>query len=124
MWYKRPNIFFIYVITAVYLRNYISGWYVHVGMPSVTQKVPGGKLLCISVCFDSQKIDTLRITGDFFMYPETALERLEEHLKGADHRSVGEITEAFLVDQGVELLGFSPQDLLELVEKAWTEEQR
>jgi hypothetical protein len=42
-------------------------------------KVPGGKLIRIWVDFDG-KINSIRITGDFFVYPETWIEQLEKEL--------------------------------------------
>ncbi len=46
-------------------------------------KVPHGKLLKISLAYNQQKnlIEDIRITGDFFAYPEEAIEYLEEKLK-------------------------------------------
>jgi lipoate---protein ligase len=46
-------------------------------------KVPAGKLLKISVDYDEKTfvINEIRITGDFFAYPEEAIELLETRLK-------------------------------------------
>jgi len=46
-------------------------------------KVPQGKLLKISVEFDEKNnvIKDIRITGDFFAYPEEAIELMETKLK-------------------------------------------
>jgi hypothetical protein len=46
-------------------------------------KVPQGKLLKISLEYDELKnvISEIRITGDFFAYPEEAIEQMEEQLK-------------------------------------------
>ena len=46
-------------------------------------KVPAGKLLKISVDYDEKTlvIKEIRITGDFFAYPEEAIELLETRLK-------------------------------------------
>jgi lipoate-protein ligase A len=46
-------------------------------------KVPEGKLLKISLDYDDkeQVIKDIRITGDFFAYPEEAIELLETRLR-------------------------------------------
>jgi len=46
-------------------------------------KVPQGKLLKISVEYDEKKnkIRNIRITGDFFAYPEEAIELIETKLR-------------------------------------------
>jgi len=46
-------------------------------------KVPQGKLLKINLEYDetTHRILHIRITGDFFAYPEEAMEHLEEQLK-------------------------------------------
>jgi len=47
-------------------------------------KVPHGKLLKISMDYnrETSTIDTLNITGDFFVYPEESIEKVEEQLVG------------------------------------------
>ena len=46
-------------------------------------KIPNGKLLKISLVYNEKKniIDKICITGDFFAYPEEAIEYIEEELK-------------------------------------------
>ncbi|MBN1861187.1 MAG: hypothetical protein JW840_06980 [Candidatus Thermoplasmatota archaeon] len=46
-------------------------------------KVPQGKLLKISLEYDEKRkvIQSVRITGDFFAYPEEAIELIEKDLK-------------------------------------------
>ena len=49
---------------------------------NTTYKVPDGKLLKINLEYDekNKKINTLKITGDFFAYPEEAIELIENEL--------------------------------------------
>lgn len=49
-------------------------------------KVPQGKLLKITLEYDEQKkmITEIRINGDFFAYPEEAIEHMEQQLKNTD----------------------------------------
>ncbi len=46
-------------------------------------KVPNGKLLKISLVYDkkNKSIDKVSIMGDFFAYPEEAIELMEDELK-------------------------------------------
>jgi len=46
-------------------------------------KVPNGKLLKISLIYDkkNRSIDKISIMGDFFAYPEEAIETMEDELK-------------------------------------------
>ncbi|MBI4167369.1 MAG: hypothetical protein HY515_00280 [Candidatus Aenigmarchaeota archaeon] len=46
-----------------------------------TEKVAGGKLLRVKVEF-GEKIDKVRITGDFFAHPEDVIEKIESSLAG------------------------------------------
>ena len=47
-------------------------------------KVPDGKLLKIKLEYDTKnQIKNLKITGDFFAYPEEAIELIEEKLKNS-----------------------------------------
>ena len=46
-------------------------------------KVPNGKLLKIKLEYDenTNNIENIKITGDFFAYPEESIEIIEEKLK-------------------------------------------
>jgi len=47
-------------------------------------KIPAGKLVKINLEYDklSKKIINIKITGDFFAYPEDSIEIIEKELKG------------------------------------------
>jgi len=49
-------------------------------------KVPGGKLVKISLDFDegTNKINKIKIKGDFFVHPEESIEKLEKELTSAE----------------------------------------
>ncbi|MEW6035515.1 MAG: biotin--protein ligase [Candidatus Micrarchaeota archaeon] len=47
------------------------------------EKVPGGKLVCIEVRAEGGKVAQIRITGDFFLHPEEAIDALEKALVSA-----------------------------------------
>jgi len=46
-------------------------------------KVPNGKLLKITLDYNenNNQINQIRITGDFFAYPEESIEKIEDELK-------------------------------------------
>lgn len=52
-------------------------------MKKAIYKVPNGKLLKIFLEDSAGKISSIKITGDFFLYPEENLEKLENYLIGA-----------------------------------------
>lgn len=76
-------------------------------------KVPGGKLLRIELDVEKDVIKNVRITGDFFMYPEESILTLENILVGTPYRRK-EIHEKLMkfFKQGVQLIGATPEDLL------------
>lgn len=45
-------------------------------------KVPNGKLLKVTLEFDDDAIKRVRLTGDFFAYPEEAMAKIEDALAG------------------------------------------
>lgn len=49
-------------------------------------KVPNGKLLKVFLDYDldTNKIKEISITGDFFVYPEDAVDLIEKELKGTE----------------------------------------
>lgn len=73
-------------------------------------KVPDGKLVRVSVTYD-ETIESVRITGDFFLEPPEALEDLEAAIEGLPADASGaDIVDA--VEQvDAQLIGFGPEDL-------------
>jgi len=64
-------------------------------------------------------IQALRITGDFFMHPEEAIEDLEQLLTGAplDEAALRERVQAFF-DQDVQVVGADVDDFVTALLKA------
>lgn len=62
----------------------------------------------------------VKITGDFFLHPECALEQMEEALAATDPSfSESEIAERILASlEGADLIGASPADLARIFKKA------
>ena len=47
-------------------------------------KFPKGKLVKISLDFENNKINSIKINGDFFLHPENGLELIEAGLTGVE----------------------------------------
>jgi len=84
-------------------------------------KVAGGKLVRVELEVEEGVIKRIKITGDFFLYPEEAVFKLEEALKGVRASSeLEKLIEHELSKQGAELLGASPADIATAINKALT----
>ena len=75
-------------------------------------KVKGGKLIKVVLEVEGDLIKSVKIYGDFFLYPEDAIEQIEQSIKGARlgsdlRRIVAEAVER----SGAPLLGFSVEDI-------------
>jgi len=80
---------------------------------TTTYKVPNGKLIKLFLEFDQKKntIDSIAITGDFFVYPEEAMMDLEAYLQGQKLQEsllTASIT-TFVTSHQIELIGISPE---------------
>ncbi len=77
-------------------------------------KMPRGKLVVVDFDVVGDVIHNVRITGDFFLYPEDALAALVSGLEGAP-ASAGVDTYrelvAHAVPEGTEMVGFSPEGI-------------
>lgn len=78
-------------------------------------KVPNGKLLKISLEYDetSNVIRHIRITGDFFVYPEEAIELIEKKLRNTvlNQKSL-EKEISFIIDEHhIQFIGLSAEGL-------------
>ena len=51
-------------------------------MKQAIYKVPGGKLLKVFVRLDGSSLSEVKITGDFFIYPEESIDTLESAVRG------------------------------------------
>jgi len=78
-------------------------------------KVPWGKLLKITLEYDEKKnvITNIRITGDFFAYPEEALEHLEERLKNSSlgRKELQEQISSIISEFHIEFIGLNAEAL-------------
>ena len=77
------------------------------------------KLIKISLEYEDQgnirTISSIRITGDFFLYPEDRLENLEEHLKGTKLEKVKLKEKIKDCLNNSEAFGFDPDSMSEAI---------
>jgi lipoate-protein ligase A len=76
-------------------------------------KVPGGKLIKVGLGVRKGRIAEIRITGDFFMHPEDAIEELEVALIGTrlENEDLEQGVNALLA-RGVEIIGLEAADIV------------
>jgi len=85
------------------------------------KKVPGGKLVKVSAEF-GETIKSVKITGDFFLHPEEAIELIEKSLLGiganeqasAFEKAISETTKK----NDIQMIGVSARDIAETVREA------
>ncbi|MBD3204703.1 hypothetical protein GF327_10510 [Candidatus Woesearchaeota archaeon] len=86
---------------------------------SVTKKKEE-KLLKIDLNFKNNKITDIKIKGDFFAYPEEAIEKLEKELIDCklDSDSLTDKIKYFMKKNKVKLFGLSVESIAEGIMKA------
>jgi len=80
-------------------------------------KVPNGKLLKIFLDYNekSNLINNVSITGDFFAYPEEAIEVMEDKLKNTllNREILQKKINSIIKDKNIEFIGLNAEDLTE-----------
>jgi lipoate---protein ligase len=88
---------------------------------TIVRKIPGGKMVRVDVRF-SDSLEHVRITGDFFLFPEDVIDQLEAALVGTrlplDFPALVSKIETILQANQAELYGVSPQDIVSMLEEA------
>lgn len=88
---------------------------------TATEKVPGGKLVRIKVDFD-KTINSMQITGDFFLHPEDMVEEIEQCFVGCavdvDKDLLKNKIDGFIKKNNILLVGVSSDDLARLTKQA------
>ena len=78
-------------------------------------KVPQGKLLKISVEYDEKNniLRDIRITGDFFAYPEEAIELMETKLRNVlmEREQLQETIRTIITEYHIEFIGVDAEGL-------------
>ncbi len=85
---------------------------------SATKKL--GKIVKIRVSYnqESQLIQTIKITGDFFIHPEEVIEELEQRLCGIKLKKIDLENEIELILKDSKIFGFDIVSLVEMILKA------
>ncbi len=80
-------------------------------------KIPNGKLLKISLDDADEKIVSLKITGDFFLYPEENIEALEKALRGVSVKkdALAAAIQSFLSTHPTSLFGLDTESLVSTI---------
>ncbi|VVB87638.1 Lipoate-protein ligase A subunit 2 [uncultured archaeon] len=85
------------------------------------QKVREGKLVKVEIEYD-ESIKKLKITGDFFMYPEDALERIEKTIVGlkkdAGMETIASKIRSIVEIEDVQMIGISAESLARVIREA------
>ena len=86
-----------------------------------SEKIAGGKLVRVEVGFDN-KINFAKITGDFFMHPETVIEDLEKALAGlnssAEQAEIKNKLDEVISEKNVTLYGVTTEDIARVAKAA------
>jgi len=91
-----------------------------IGPISADYKVPGGKLLRVTLELDEgthpAKIASISLNGDFFMHPEDAIEELESRLVNVpwDIDALRRTVQAFF-DTEVEVIGADVESIVHVI---------
>ena len=90
-------------------------------MQEASYKIPGGKLVKVKLSITSEKIDHVRIMGDFFLHPEETIQVIEDSLIGCkeDENSITMIIEQVLNKSNATLIGAAASDFSKTIMMAW-----
>lgn len=89
-------------------------------------KTPGGKLVVVDCTVRDGRIADMEVTGDFFLYPEEALDTITRTLIGLPTSLPADEIAALIhanVGSNVTFLGFSPEAIGIAVTRAMSDEQ-
>lgn len=83
-------------------------------------KVPGGKLVIAEFEIQADRLVNVRITGDFFLFPEDAIAMMVDVFEGLPASTAKSEMAARIrsrLSDVVEMLGFGPDDVAEAVHR-------
>jgi len=88
---------------------------------TASRKIPGGKMMRVEVAYDAQ-IETVKITGDFFLHPEETMELIQQTIIGC-HLPINKDElinnlENLMLKQKAEFIGASVIDLINILAEA------
>ncbi len=84
---------------------------------SADYKAPGGKMLRVRIREKDGRIESAKISGDFFLIPEEGLSKLEKMLEDArlDEKELGLLVDRFFRGTRAQGLGVSPADFVKAI---------
>lgn len=80
----------------------------------------GGKLISVSFNYSDSIFSEVKIYGDFFIFPEDAIEILEKSIEGKTYIELPETINNFL-SLGIRFYGITKDDLMEVFKGAINE---
>src|SRR3989442_16034730 len=84
---------------------------------SADYKAPGGKMLRVRLREADGRIQSVKISGDFFLIPEDSLPKLEKMLEDVrlDEKELTLLVERFFRGTSAQGLGVSPNDFVKAI---------
>jgi lipoate-protein ligase A len=84
---------------------------------SADYKAPGGKMVRVRLTEKDGRIETLKISGDFFLVPEESLSKLEKMLVDTrlDEGELKLLVDRFFRGTQAQGLGVSPDDFVKAI---------
>ena len=88
----------------------------------ITHKIPQGKLVRISLDFDTTILQNIKICGDFFIHPEETIEEMERALyhlpvETAETR-IQQLLDRAVHTKNAQLIGVDTQNIAKLIHEA------
>jgi lipoate-protein ligase A len=88
---------------------------------TATRKIPGGKMVRVETTFD-KKVESVKITGDFFLHPEETLELIVKKITGSSlpleqEKIILEI-ETILEQQEAQFIGANAREIVSILVEA------
>ena len=88
----------------------------------ITHKIPNGKLVRISLDYDTATLQRAKICGDFFIHPEETIEEMEFVLRHlpveAGEERIKRVLDAVVLTKNAQLIGIDTQSVAKLIHEA------
>ncbi len=81
-------------------------------------KIPGGKIIKVSLEEEQGKINKVEISGDFFLYPEESIIILEKSLEGVCLDNAKEKIDEVIKNNKLQLFGLSAEGIVQALKLA------
>jgi len=91
----------------------------------VVLKNPGEKLIHIDAEFNGNVIATIHLSGDFFIYPEEAINDIEQSLHGmpANKKFLEQKIVELLKNKNIEMVGISASTIVQGIMEAFLQHE-